>query len=603
MELCRRHDDGFWFGLVRAGADQRRDSFARRLDAFAAAAAVVKTAMILFAALLAAAPAWAITTDNGSDLAQLIGATTFYDHGFTGTSAIVANIEAGYVWDQQQTLTQDTTELSDSSIVGQFDRHATWVGSLINGRGSSVTDQGIAYGATLWSGAIATSWTGISGYAEDFNYSTSSFATPYLEALVTGVPGAGGQTADVINSSWNDANFGGNGSDPNSIALDALIYQSGKTLVLSAGNSGPTPDTVDSPAAGANAIVVGALQSDSSSPPYDEIASFSSRSPSDLYVPLDPNGYSAIEKRGVRAQVDITAPGTDLTLAYYGGATGGNAFGGPSDTSSNEFESGLAGTSFAAPIVASGAALIVDAGRTLFPSDSNAIDGRVVKAVLMNSADKPVGWNNGQVLKNGVVTTTQSLDYTYGAGILDLNQAYSQYTGGTTDSAGGAVQSTGWAFGQITHHPAQTATVNYSITTPLKAGTDLSATLDWYEDEIATPDPGYGLDTSYGSLDNLDLSVYLASGPQPHLIAQSVSLYNSVQELNILLPADGTYQIVVSETNYVWNFVGDTTTDFGVAWSVPEPAGGALLLLGGLAWIGLRGQRESKRASRSVARA
>src|SRR5262249_57236785 len=54
------------------------------------------------------------------------------------------------------------------------------------------------------------------------------------------------------------------------------------------------------------------------------------------------------------------------------------------------------GTSFAAPIVAGGVALLADYAWTSLPpaNASAAVDGRVMKAVLINSADKTGGWGN-----------------------------------------------------------------------------------------------------------------------------------------------------------------------------------------------------------------
>jgi hypothetical protein len=558
-----------------------------------------------------AAPSWAIISDNSLlYINQLVGATTFYNNGFTGTSAVVANIEAGFVWDQQEALTKDTVEFSDPSVTGQFDLHATAVGAAINANGSSIyspgslayyIDQGIAYNSTLWSGAIATSWvsTGAGTYTETFTVSPASFSTPYLEALVSGVPQAGGATADVINSSW-DAGNGTTGNDSFSLILDALINQSGKTLILSAGNTGPGADTVTSPAVGTNAIVVGAVTSDTSTPAYGQIASFSSVSPTDFFIPTDAAGDTGTTLTGVRARVDITAPGTDIVLPYYAGTGGGGQFGyGVADPPTNFIAFPFGGTSISAPIVSGGAALVVDAGKTLFPNDSRAIDGRIVKAILLNGASTPAGWNNGQTTVNGVVTTTQALDYSYGAGILNLTNAWTNYTTGTTDLVdssghptltGGNVQPTGWVFGQITHTPGATATVDYNITTPLVAGSELRTTLDWYSDELAAPDANYaanGLDATYGSFDNLDLSVYLTDGATPQLVATSDAAYESVQLLDFTLPQTGTYEIVVSENNYLWNFNGDTSTDFGLAWatSVPEPASVSILLLGGAALL------------------
>ena len=81
-----------------------------------------------------------------------------------------------------------------------------------------------------------------------------------------------------------------------------------------------------------------------------------------------------------------------------------------------------------------------------------------MKAVLMNSADKTVGWDNGTVSHpngNGGVLTTQGLDNRVGTGRLNLDAAYDQFLTGTTDVAGissgnlGLVDNIGWDFGEV----------------------------------------------------------------------------------------------------------------------------------------------------------
>ena len=116
------------------------------------------------AALSGAAPARGIITSElfntpagpYSYINSLIGATTFYSNGFTGTTAIIANIEAGYIWDQQESLTQDTVEFG--GVTGQIDQHATWVGSILNsqppsrfspGSAGYLGYTGIAYNSTV----------------------------------------------------------------------------------------------------------------------------------------------------------------------------------------------------------------------------------------------------------------------------------------------------------------------------------------------------------------------------------------------------------------------------------------------------------------------
>lgn len=553
--------------------------------------------IVAFAAACAwGVPAHAIITgevfnnQQYTDINSYIGATTFYSNGFTGQNATIAEIEAGFVWDQQESLTQDTVEFGEENAAQQFDQHATWVGSILNGVAPAYYGTnsagyygltGIAPGAALWSGDVATSWNdvGAGEYSTSFNSSITSVQIAYGEALVSGVPQAGGLTADVISSSWGDTGEA-DGTSSEQILLDAYIAQSGKngpakTVVIAAGNSGSGTNSVDSfPAASGNVIDVGAMQSSGIPPTFPSIATFSSRSPSDFFDPA-----TNTEIPDSRALVDLVAPGTDLVAAEYDGQTGGNAFGGGvADPETNQVASNLAGTSFSTPIVAGGAALVVGAGKTLFPIDSNAIDGRIIKSVLMNSASKPAGWNNGQSLVNGVVTTSQALDYTYGAGEINLTQAYSQYTGGTTDvlpslsdSQSASVQAIGWAYGKITHVPGQTVTEDYQINGPLYAGSTIATTLVWFDD--ATTD-------SAGSLDDLDLSVYLTSGvAQPELVAESDALYDSLQHLYFTLPATGTYEIQVSESNYIYDMDGDTTTDFGLAWYVPEPASAATLCI------------------------
>ncbi|HTV47500.1 MAG TPA: hypothetical protein VMG59_03560, partial [Phycisphaerae bacterium] len=481
-----------------------------------------------------------MSTDNSTNINQLVGATAFYNAGFTGTKAVVAVIDAGLVWDGQESLTRVTTQIPNSYAANQFDMHATWVGASIAGYNPSIgynpnapsrdqmLETGIAYNATLWTGGVATSWANQGPvYSEGFYTNSSSFVTPYLEAMITGI---NGQTADVINSSISayespsSSSYGSyltSGNNFLSVTLDALTAASGKLVVVSAGNNGPGDDSVGAPASGINELVVGATNSDTSNPEYGSVASFSSVSPSDFFIPGDSGGYTGMFLSDARARIDLVAPGTNLDLAHYGGATGGNSFGGYTDSYTDAYNTDLAGTSFSSPITAGGAALVVDAGRALYSSDPNAVDGRVLEAVLLNSATPLAGWNNGQVLSNGVISTIQSLDYAQGVGELNLTNAYTQYTTGTHDTAvpsavfgnlqgstvnAASVQSIGWVYGAISHYAGEQTNEEYLISTPLKGGTLLTVTLAWYADD--TYEPNDPTDVSYGSFDNLDLQIW-----------------------------------------------------------------------------------------------
>lgn len=511
------------------------------------------------------------TRPTGLDINTFLGADRFYNNGYTGTNATVANIEGQAIWNGHQTLTQVNTYIYGTGAVTSVGSHPTSVSQAIAGRPAGNTLQsGIAPNATLWSGSIATSVNG-----NNFNITNASVASVYTPILKTGV-GANLLTADVFNSSWGGASK--TGHDSLTMGIDGLLYQTGKVGVVAAGNDGPSTNSVTGPAAGYNTISVAALGADTGSNIYNQVSSFSSRSPTDFYNPNNGLTYS-----GLRARVDIAAPGQNLTLANSSGASA--------------YSSNSAGTSFAAPLVAGGAALVVDAGKDLYASNPEAIDGRVVKAVLLNAADKTVGWNNGQTTVGGVIQTTQSLDYSVGTGRMNLSQTYDQYVdigdggkAGTTDLAGtgchiagnclmGDVSKVGWDFGWAN----KDATNLYYIDQQLGQGQHFTATLDWFADINPGSDASF-TGTAYNHLADLDLYIFQYD-PLTHAIistiAESVSTLNIVEHLYFSLASSGYYGIAVDYSGDIFNFNNATGEYYGLAWSVvPEPSSILLFVAG-----------------------
>lgn len=532
------------------------------------------------------------------NLNTLLGADRFYNAGFTGSNAVMANIEAGYIWNGNETLNQ-VTYIPTSGASGEFDRHATWVGMIMGGRTAGANpgsyQMGIAPNAQLASGAIATSWPiDDSNYPRfttafylDFN-GISTFG-PYRAAFITGVPTTtGSRPADVVNSSWVGA------SDSTALAghdnlggtLDALIAENPHTLfTAAAGNTVPSgvgPNRVPSPASAYNRLTVAALGPDGGA--YDLPSYFTNGGPNDYWDPV----HGTVT--GVRQVIDIAAPGEGLASAYYGGETGGNGtnvYGAPSGPAGgpNFYSLNINGTSFAAPTVAGGAALLYDAAYSVFPTNSDSRDSRVIKAVLMNSADKTKGWNNGQVANpNGLggVVTTQGLDNLVGAGRMNLSKAFDQYLGGTTDVPGqtqgpmGAVKPLGWDFGKV----VEGITNDYSIDTSLNAGDIFTATLTWFRDRSTVGSTSF-LDASF---DNLDLELWNeVDGVAQDLISASNSLYNNTEHFQFAIPADGDYLIRVRWVEEIFDTVGNANADqYGLAWStttVPEPSSLPVALL------------------------
>lgn len=569
---------------------------------------------------------------DGIYINDFLGANRFYTNGSTGSNSVIANIEAGYMAGNaaglagvdgglyaggHQTLSHVNvffaSNTNPQSTVNLIDRHATWVGHAIGGRftgtGTPQVRQGIAYNATQWTGAVATSWSGATGYRLNFNIATNGdFLRPYRGALLNDSPGTLSTTltgtAHVINSSWGYSDPTGSAFGDFSRGVDALTYARGvggnaAAVVFSAGNSGLGDgtvggSTVGGPAAGYNVISVGALGAD---PTYDTVSSFSSRGPMPVFVPLVANVTNINNPaqgtiiNSARGRVDISAPGQQLTLAYYGGTTGGNQapseIGTPNGGTGN-FSFNTAGTSFAAPTVAGGLGLLVDKGVSQLAGANNALDGRVLKAVLLNSADKTSGWSNaatGAGVIGNPYLTTQGLDRNTGAGRMNLDRAFDQYLSGTTgvvSPSGGSVQNRGWAYGLV----SQTSTTSdYSFNQSLNAGTQFDATLSFFVNRSVNASNV----TLEQRFDNLDLEIYQLSGIggailPGNLVARSNTTYDTTEHIFFTIPATGFYALRVLWNGTLWNFTGTTGANFGVAWSsftpVPEPGGIIALTMG-----------------------
>lgn len=519
---------------------------------------------------------------TGTYINEVVNADTFYNQGYTGSRTVVLSVDAGHIWNQHETLDKVTTFLDARSIynnnglsfgeLGDLDAHASSVAHMLAGNGQYNVQKGIAYGAELWSGAIATEYiTNTNSFFISQNY---AFSAPYEQALITGV---NGRTADVVNGSYG---FFGNANQVYARALDGMLVASRATSVVSAGNDGSLDEAVTHSPSGYNSIVVGALGSDQTG--YNTISGFSSNGPQDY---VSPTGTII---QDVRARVDIVAPGQNLTLATYGGTTGLNKDG--TDTtggSTSYYSSNYAGTSYASPTVAGAATLLNDVAYDQFANNANARDGQVIKAVLLNSANKLAGWDNGQQMSNNIITTTQALDYAMGAGALDLNSAFEQFTTGTTDVngfGGGAIESVGWDYGII----FENSFVDYSFTNSLAAGETFTATLNWFVGRGYQAGGANGqFQTSDNYFTDLGLELYLLENGGSTLVAQSNAEYINTEHFSFMLQATGDYFLRVNWEGELYDFQNNQTQSYGLAWSavssvaaVPEPSTWMMLLAG-----------------------
>ncbi len=516
-------------------------------------------------------------------------------NGNYGQGSTAAVVDLGLVNNSNPSLTRVSTYFNinlpsnpatspPTNLIGE---HATEVTQFAAGYNSTATDNivyytgfGIAPLATIWSGSIVD--TGDPN--GDNTQTNASTMYPFVQAMQVGV---NGKTADVVNAS-----IGAQGvpasDDFFSNAVDGLAAQnSHSTVVIAAGNAGPANGTVGSPAVAFNGISVGALSSDPTLG-YTTASDYSSRGAQDFYNP-----YTGVTLSAVRPAVDIAAPG-DYFIIEADPQGGGNY----------SLSAG-AGTSFATPLVSGAVAQLTayahglaGLSASLSSLDPNinqqvadATDSRVIKAVLMNSADKTYLWANGQTTVNGVITTSQALDLTVGAGRLNVARAADNYLNGNFDPkvvGSEFVGPKGWDLSTVS---AGTPNV-YDLGT-LLPGQTLSATLDWFADD--TYDAA-NLNPSVNSFTNLNLQVLEVISPGvTQLIAVSDAQYNNVQLLSFPITSAGDYELEVMYAGLQYAPVGysSSSEQYALAWSnvyVPEPASFFVMMPLGLLALRRRGR-------------
>jgi len=500
-----------------------------------------------------------------SDVADLIGADALYRRGYIGSRATIANVEAGHVWDGHETL-------NDGRVAQQFRyepettfavrNHATEVGGTMVAEGfvddgsPTLTGSGIAFGARLWSGQIAT----VFGSGGSFQISGNSLLVPMMVFGQVGltptgqVGGPGAITVDVVNSSWSGEDD--TGDTWINILYDYLADERGVTVVAAAGNAGAGEGKVGLPANSWNVIAAGATDGAGDT---EAVASFSSG-----------GAIGSFSLPATRIKPDIVAPGVSIVMPT---ATGPTSF------------ATASGTSFAAPIVAASAALLVDLGK----DTARSTDPRLIKAVLLNSARKLDGWSQSAAVdpNTGTRVNFAPLDPRQGAGRVDLAEAYALYTSSTGSGSGdGDVEATGWDLNSVSASTPR----EYHLDAPDAGPKVLTATLVWFMDRTVSgfdadsPDPFAGTSFFDDSFDDLDLLVFRAdadAGTAGEALAASISGWDpddplapaggldSVEHLYVLLPEDGQYVLQVRWTKEVFDFVGDADVeDYALAWSL-----------------------------------
>jgi hypothetical protein len=437
---------------------------------------------------------------------ETIKADFFWQQGYTGSSVEIGVIDL--------MMAQSTHPAISGNFRGsqKFVNGAGWVDSHATAVAGAALSQdparrGVAYNAGWW-----TAQTTNRG-----SITSSRTQTVAAETFARGLGTLAGNPTEVLTMS---IGFDGTtaATDQWSLGLDHIAATHGTTIVVAAGNAGPAGATLSGPPAGAyNILSVGATggTGSASSEDYSQIAPYSSRG-------LTTDG---------RSKPDLVAPGSMLNLPTITAA-------GWSVTS---------GTSFATPLVAGGAALLIDMGG----DRGMSTDALVIKSVLMNSADKLTGWTNA---------ATAPLDPVFGAGQMNLQSTYYQYDAG--DQGPGSVDTIGWNYGTI----SAGADNIYNFDMNLPAGSTLTATLVWNRQVSSSTANLENTVYTASPLTNLDLFLYELNDPLIP-IASSISTVDNVEHLFLSLPNVGQYALAVR------SLVGAVLDplSYALAWSVVAP--------------------------------
>lgn len=271
-----------------------------------------------------------------------------------------------------------------------------------------------------------------------------------------------------------------------------------------------------------------------------------------------------LDATGERTSIDLIAPGEFIFINKLGDGISGT----------------VSGPSFAAPHVTGTVALLQQHAQNQINAGAagwnvNAQHHEVMKAVLMNSADKikddgsvaPAGtllgmtrtvldqndmtWLESEAYV-GPVSDSHPLDDQIGAGHLNAKRALYQFSPGQSTFDGGPVPSIGWDYNFTDGFDTIR---KYSLASPLPANQFVSLTLAWdrdvfLNDEVNANGAFDAGETFLDGAEPIDLNLYLVPAGSMSIdnaVAASSSSDASVEHIFFQIDSPGQYEIWVDQ--------------------------------------------------------
>ena len=301
-----------------------------------------------------------------NDTTRQIGAQDVWDAGYDGSGVIIAMVDTGInkTHPNLDDLDDDPTT-DDPKVIKEIDitaifteeppdpmddiGHGTHVAGIAAGTGEagSIGYYDSFFGGFQEAAIMPGTQVGVAPGAWLYNVKVLRYGWGYDSWIIAGIEWSVAHGADIISMSLGGETFYASPEeDPMVQAVEAAV-QAGVTVVIAAGNSGPSYYSVATPGFAPSAITVGAVYE------TDEIVFFSSRGPTPYQE---------------RTKPDLVAPGAAVV------SSGDFMY-----TPDIEVYWLAWGTSMSTPHVAGAAALLINAfpGATPF----------AVKAALMKGAD------------------------------------------------------------------------------------------------------------------------------------------------------------------------------------------------------------------------